>query len=152
MTSSHRLPQSSIVHPYISNHKPPVPERPFSNPNLLAPEAAFHAHSSLKRHAQSIQRYPESENNVAATNGLHLRGGGKRASTKTKHRNGTRRPKRPWQKLLWVKQKDCKLVRSKLSLKFLMREQTLTITPTLLPFCLISSETLVYDPTNSGHW
>lgn len=85
---------------YIVDKKPPIPHRPFSDPNHLAPEDAFYAHS---------RQYGTLDGISSVTDGLSIRPAGstRRRRGKDRGRSGSRRGKGVWKKLLWVKQKDC---------------------------------------------
>ncbi|KAL9635651.1 MAG: hypothetical protein Q9164_003317 [Protoblastenia rupestris] len=109
MTPTHPVPTPPVIHNYGFNQKPPVPNRPFSDPNLLAPEDAFHAHSSTRRQQQVTEHYSELDGDVVTTDIPNLRGGAgtRRKRGRDRQRDGSRRGKKTWKKLLWVKQKDC---------------------------------------------
>ncbi|KAK4693467.1 phosphatidylinositol N-acetylglucosaminyltransferase subunit C, partial [Lecanoromycetidae sp. Uapishka_2] len=93
---------------YDINKKPPVPHRPFSDPNHLAPEDAFYAHSPPRRQRQIDDFLSVNNRDVAATDSPSIRAGGssRRRRGKDRGRSGSRRGKNVWKKLLWVKQKD----------------------------------------------
>ena len=107
MTSAHPVSQSP-VHTYNSNHRPPVPSRPYSD-SLLAPEAAFYTSPPPKKQQLSLHHYSEVESNAITSNHLGLRGGGSphRSNVKSKRKSRTSKGRRAWRKLLWVKQRDC---------------------------------------------
>jgi phosphatidylinositol glycan class C protein len=101
-------PQSSVASPNI-NKKPPVPQRPFSDPNHLAPEDAFYAHSSPRRQRQIDDFLSLNDDTVTADSlGVKATRLARRRRGKDRGRSGSRRGKNVWKKLLWVKQKDCK--------------------------------------------
>ena len=93
---------------YVADKKPPIPHRPFSDPNHLAPEDAFFAHSPPKR-PLPIDRYGPLDSISSVTDGLSTRPAGstRRRRGKDRGRSGSPRGKGVWKKLLWVKQKDC---------------------------------------------
>ncbi|KAL9071086.1 MAG: hypothetical protein Q9161_004425 [Pseudevernia consocians] len=92
---------------YGADKKPPIPHRPFSDPNHLAPEDAFYAHSPPKRQLP-IDRYGALDSISKVADGLSIRPAGftRRRRGKDRGRSGSRRGKGVWKKLLWVKQKD----------------------------------------------
>ena len=106
MTPAQPFPAAPNVN-YSTNNKPPIPNRPFSDPNRLAPEDAFYAHSPPRRQRQT-ENYL-ALNGEVATDGSSVRNGGsaRRRRGKDRGRSGSRRAKGVWKKLLWVKQKDC---------------------------------------------
>ena len=103
--------QPSAVSPnvqYDAEKKPPIPHRPFSDPNRLAPEDAFYAHSPPGRQL-SIDRYGPLDSLSGMADDLSIRPAGstRRRRGKDRGRSGSRRGKGVWKTLLWVKQKDC---------------------------------------------
>ena len=107
MTSTQPTAVSPNVQ-YDAEKKPPIPHRPFSDPNRLAPEDAFYAHSPPGRQL-SIDRYGALDSLSGVANDLSIRSAGstRRRRGKDRGRSGSRRGKGVWKKLLWVKQKDC---------------------------------------------
>ena len=107
MTPTQPSPASPLIL-YGTEKKPPLPQRPFSDPTYLAPEDAFYAHSPPRR-----QRQPENftglYGDVPPADGTSLKSAGsaRRRRAKERGRSGSRRGKGVWKKLLWVKQKDC---------------------------------------------
>ena len=106
MSPSQPLPASpSII--YGADNKPPIPQRPFSDPNRLAPEDAFYTHSSPRRQRHNDQ-YLALDGEVAGdSTSVRSIGSTRRKRGKDRGRSGSRRGKGVWKKLLWVKQKDC---------------------------------------------
>ena len=105
--------QSSTASPnlqYPTDTKPPIPHRPFSDPNRLAPEDAFYTHSPPGRQIPT-DRYVSLDNVPGITDGLGVRpvASTRRRRGKDRGRSGSRRGRGVWKKLLWVKQKDCEL-------------------------------------------
>ena len=103
--------QPSAVSPkvqYDAEKKPPIPHRPFSDPNRLAPEDAFYAHSPPGRQL-SIDRYGPLDSLSGMADDLSIRPAGstRRRRGKDRGRSGSRRGRGVWKTLLWVKQKDC---------------------------------------------
>ena len=103
------------VAPYDPVPPQTQPERAssLSDPNRLAPEDAFLAHSPPRRLRQSnIADGPAALNGLTAKD-LHKGGliravnGTHRRKDKDRGRSGSRRRKGVWKKLLWVKQ-SCK--------------------------------------------
>jgi len=107
MTPSQPSAASSNIN-YVINKKPPVPHRPFSDPNHLAPEDAFYAHSPPRRQRQ-IDDFLGLNGVAAAADSPSIRGNGsvRRRRGKDRGRSGSRRGKNVWKKLLWVKQENC---------------------------------------------
>ncbi len=93
---------------YSADEKPPIPHRPFSDPNRLAPEDAFYAHSPPKRQLP-IDRYGALDSASSLIDSLSIRPAGstRRRRGKDRGRSGSRRGRGVWKKLLWVKQKEC---------------------------------------------
>lgn len=93
---------------YATSTKPPIPHRPFSDPNRLAPEDAFYAHS-LPRRQLPVDRYGALDSVSSVTDDPAIRpvGSTRRRRGKDRGRSGSRRGQGVWKKLLWVKQKDC---------------------------------------------
>lgn len=84
------------------NHRPPLEHRPFTDPNRLAPEDAFFAHSHPRRREEPYRR-PNAT--VSAVDHTTIRGpSSRRHIDKEGGRSGSRRRKGEWKKLLWVKQ------------------------------------------------
>lgn len=93
------LPSSSQ---FGLNHRPLLEHRPFTDPNRLAPEDAFFAHSPPRRREESHRR-PTATTSPA--DHKTIRGpSGRRQIDKERGRSGSRRRKGEWKKLLWVKQ------------------------------------------------
>ena len=93
---------------YPADTKPPIPHRPFSDPNRLAPEDAFYAHSPPRRQIP-IDQYAPVDNVSGVTDSLGIRPltSTRRRRGKDRGRSGSRRGRGVWKKLLWFKQKDC---------------------------------------------
>jgi len=93
--------------------KPPIPHRPFSDPNHLAPEDAFYTHSVHHRQRQA-DGFLGLDGELASADGRAPRtpGATRRRRGKDRGRSGSRRGRGVWKKLLWVKQKDCRLAPS----------------------------------------
>ena len=110
MTSTHSSAASPNLH-YPADTKPPIPYRPFSDPNRLAPEDAFYAHSPPKRQLP-LDRYSTLDSVSGVTDGLAIRSLGsiRHRRGKDRGRSGSRRGKGVWKKLLWAKPKDCELL------------------------------------------
>ncbi|KAK3172458.1 hypothetical protein OEA41_005780 [Lepraria neglecta] len=105
MTPSQPLPASpSII--YGADNKPPIPHRPFSDPNRLAPEDAFYAHSSPRRQRHNDQYLALDGEVTGDSTSVRSIGSTRRRRGKDRGRSGSRRGKGVWKKLLWVKQKD----------------------------------------------
>lgn len=84
------------------NHRPPLEHRPFTDPNRLAPEDAFFAHSPPRRREEPHRRPTPT---TSAADHHTFRGpSGRRHIDKERGRSGSRRRKGEWKKLLWVKQ------------------------------------------------
>ncbi len=108
MTPTQPSAASPNLH-YGADKKPPIPHRPFSDPNHLAPEDAFYANSPPRRQLP-VDRYGTLDSISNVTDGPSIRPAGstRRRRGKDRGRSGSRRGKGVWKKLLWVKQKDCK--------------------------------------------
>ena len=108
MTPTQAVPASPIIHNYSIDQRPPVPHRPFSDPNHLAPEDAFYPHLPPRRQ-QPVEQYSELDGDAVTTSIPSVRGGAttRRKRGRDRPRSGNRRGKKVWKKLLWVKQKDC---------------------------------------------
>ena len=93
---------------YGVDKKPPIPHRPFSDSNHLAPEDAIYAHSPSRTQLPN-DPYRALEIVSSVTDGLSIRptSSTRRRRGKDRGRSGSRRGKGVWKKLLWVKQKDC---------------------------------------------
>lgn len=103
--------QTSAISPVIqygAARKPPVPHRPFSDPNRLAPEDAFYAHSPPRRPRPAVL-YPGLDGDAMSAEipSLRASANSRRRRGKDRGRSGSRRGKGVWKKLLWVKQRDC---------------------------------------------
>lgn len=84
------------------NHRPSIEHRPFTDPNRLAPEDAFFAHSPPRRREEPYRRPTATFSTVDHTT---IRGpSSRRHIDKERGRSGSRRRKGEWKKLLWVKQ------------------------------------------------
>lgn len=84
------------------NHRLPLEHRPFTDPNRLAPEDAFFAHTPPRRR-EELYRRPTAT--VSAVDHTIIRGSSsQRRIEKERGRSGSRRRKGEWKKLLWVKQ------------------------------------------------
>ena len=92
----------------VADNTPQLDHRPFSDPNRLAPEDAFFAHSPPRRHRE-ISLDGVSATTVVGERLGASRGGvsARRRREKERGRSGSRRRKGTWKKLLWVKQ-NCK--------------------------------------------
>lgn len=89
----------------LINGPPPLDHRPFSDPNRLAPEDAFFAHSPPRRQRDGLvggngDGNMINEAHLAVRLGINPR----RRRKKDRGRSGSRRRKNIWKKLLWVKQ------------------------------------------------
>jgi phosphatidylinositol glycan class C protein len=89
----------------ITNGKPSLERRPFSDPSRLAPEDAFFAHSPPRRQRDGLVNGSGdgsmiNEAHIATRLGINPR----RRREKDRGRSGSRRRKNVWKKLLWVKQ------------------------------------------------
>lgn len=107
MTPSQPSPAFPNVN-YGIQKKPPIPHRPFSDPNRLAPEDAFYPPSLQYRQRQADV--------ITGLNGelASAEGGASKITGSTRCRRGKDRDhsrsrigRGVWKKLLWVKQKDC---------------------------------------------
>lgn len=108
MTPTQPLPASSNIN-YGSLKKPPVPHRPFSDPNHLAPEDAFYAYSPPRqRQGEQYLSLDAGSTSVDSTS-TGIGASTRRRRGKDRGRSASRRGKGVWKKLLWVKQKDCTL-------------------------------------------
>ncbi|MCJ1293305.1 hypothetical protein MMC34_004859 [Xylographa carneopallida] len=89
----------------VADNTPQLDHRPFSDPNRLAPEDAFFAHSPPRRHRE-ISLDGVSATTVVGERLGASRGGvsARRRREKERGRSGSRRRKGTWKKLLWVKQ------------------------------------------------
>lgn len=137
---------------YSAEKRPPIPNRPFSDPNLLAPEDAFYPHSPPRQQRQA-DHSTALDGNPTAVELEGLRGGGQPRTRrgKSRGRSGSRRGKGVWKKLLWVKQKDCNTPQLS-TIKPLSDQdsQIQTTTPTLQPSSPTSNATPASAPTTSG--
>lgn len=155
MTPAERSP-APVIHYDVSN-KPPVPQRPYTNPNLLSPDAI---HSQFPPRIPPPPPEPEhfSQEDRDIVEGDTLSLGRSSRSRRRRRRDagrsGTRRGKGVWKKLLWVKQRDCEdNISHTISLISVLNViQIRTITRIRLHSSLTSSATLVFDPTTSGPW
>ena len=109
MTPTQLLPEITSIS-YEVYEKPPMPHRPFSDPNLLAPEDAFYTHSAQheQRHAEAFTGL-DSEPATAEGGLSRAASRPRRRREKDRGRSGSRLRRGVWKKLLWVKQKDCKI-------------------------------------------
>ena len=109
MTLSPSLPDVN----YTTNKKPPIPHRPFSDPNRLAPEDAF-CSSSHQYRQQPVGGFNGRDGEIiSAGNGtVKVIGSARRRRGKERDRSRSRRGRGVWKKLLWVKQKDCRVIQS----------------------------------------
>ena len=151
MTPSQKLPYSTHDHA-SHNLPPPLEHRPFSDPNHLAPEDAFFAHSPPRRHREHYANGSIEGNAVNGDSaGARVSLGGRRRHDKDRGRSRSRKGKGRWSKLLWVKH-DCTI--------FPLQDgpdgnansvpQIQTTTPTLLPSSPPSNATPASSPTTSG--
>lgn len=101
-SSTPTLPNSSLS---TASYKPPLQHRPFSDPNRLAPEDAFFAHSPprLQRESDIHTRSSSAKGDTGHSN-VRKAATSRRRGDKERGRSGSRRRKREWTKLLWVKQ------------------------------------------------
>ena len=104
--------QPSHVSPnldYDITLKPPIPHRPFSDPNHLAPEDAFNAHSYPRRQRR-VDEFLGLDNELTSVDSVSTTSAGatQRRREKDGRRSRSRMGKGVWKKLLWVKQKDCR--------------------------------------------
>ena len=131
--------QASPVFPNISYDiakKPPIPHRPFSDPNHLAPEDAFYTSSPSHRQRQT-ENFLGLDGELASTNGGSSKnlGSARRRRGKDRGRSRSRIGRGVWKKLLWVKQTDCRfpiLERADLSLIAFLDPDNYTDPPTFL--------------------
>jgi len=89
----------------VVNGAPSLEHRPFSDPNRLAPEDAFFAHSPPRRQREGLVNGSGdgsmiNEAHINARPGINPR----RRREKDRGRSGSRRRNNVWKKLLWVKQ------------------------------------------------
>lgn len=104
MSSFNSTPTFSNSSLSTDSHRPPFQHRPFSDPNLLAPEDAF-AHSPHRREREKdIQGRSSSAKEDARHSNVRMAPTSRRKGDKERGRSGSRRRKREWTKLLWVKQ------------------------------------------------
>ena len=104
-----QAPAAAPVTHYVTANKPPIPQRPFANSNLLSPDAAFYAHPPSRHlQPQHEEHYAHEIEDTVDGETPSLRSGG-RTRKRNRGRSGSRRRKGVWKKLLWVKQKDCEL-------------------------------------------
>ena len=108
MTPTQAVPASPVIHNYSLDQRPPIPHRPFTDPHHLAPEDAFFAHSPPRRQ-QPVEQFSELDGDAVTTSIPSLRGGAtsRKKGGRDRHRSGSRRGRKAWKKLLWVKQKHC---------------------------------------------
>ena len=116
MTPTHPIPQSPVVHNYSPDNKPPVPIRPFSNPKLLTPDAAFQTQLSSRLNGTSKEN-PLQNGQLLASGPPSSRGAASYRKPYLKASRKRPRSKRTWKKLLWVKQRDCENAQRMLSWK-----------------------------------
>ncbi|KAL6713500.1 glycosylphosphatidylinositol anchor biosynthesis [Lecanora helva] len=101
--SPHVPPETS----YNIAKKPPIPHRPFSDPNHLAPEDAFHTHDYSRRQQRAESFLSLDDELAAARSGLSKDVGvARRRRRKGRGRSGSRFGRSDWKKLLWVDQKE----------------------------------------------
>lgn len=94
-------------HPSISaaSYQPSFHHRPFSDPNRLAPEDAFFAQSPPRRQRENdIHARSSSAKGDSSRFNVRTAATSRRREDKERGRSGSRRRKREWTKLLWVKQ------------------------------------------------
>jgi len=101
-------PATASITQLGATQKPPIPIRPFSDPNLLSPDDASYARSPPRRQQGKTETYPELDGDAVGPDVPNLRGGiGRRRRGKDRGRSGSRLGKRVWKKLLWVNQREC---------------------------------------------
>ena len=102
-----QIPTTVPITHYSTANKPPVPQRPYANSNLLSPDAAFyHNVSPRSQPSPEGNHYARELEDTVDGETPSLRGGG-RSRKRIRGRSGSRRGKGVWKKLLWVKQKEC---------------------------------------------
>ena len=146
---------SPIIH-YDTANKPPVPKRPYTNPNLLSPDAAFYAHvPPARQQTLESDHFSQEDRDTVDGDTLSLGRGSKSRRRRRKDgvRSGGRRGKPVWKKLLWVKQRDCPYLCCNRIRKRLINEgQIPIITPIPLHSSRTYNSTLDYARTISGPW
>ena len=107
MTSFEPIAASPPTH-HASFSQPSLQHRPFSDPNRLAPEDAFLAHSpSLTRREKRFAELADGVSHEARPYGSRDDGLIRRKRDKDRGRSGSRRRKGEWKKLLWVRHPGC---------------------------------------------
>ncbi|CAF9909188.1 MAG: hypothetical protein HETSPECPRED_008870 [Heterodermia speciosa] len=103
MISFEPITASPTTH-HTSNSQPPLHHRPFSDPNHLAPEDAFLAHSPPTRKTRDA--YASTSGTEALKTDQYdtwTDSASRRKREKERGRSGSRRRKGEWKKLLWVR-------------------------------------------------
>ena len=154
MISFEPITASPTTH-HTSNSQPPLHHRPFSDPNHLAPEDAFLAHSPPTRKTRDA--YASTSGTEALKTDQYdtwTDSASRRKREKERGRSGSRRRKGEWKKLLWVRHPGCMSISParKRWVEELTRSQIPTTTLILLPFSPIYSETHACSFTTSGPW
>ena len=156
MTSFEPIAPSPPTHHASLSQRSLQQHRPFSDPNRLAPEDAFLAHSPPRTRRE--QRLTEAVNGVShgatqfstSDDGLV-----RRKRDKDRGRSGSRRRKGEWKRLLWVRHPGCTNTnghyRGEASFET-NAVQTPTTTLTHQHFSPICSAIRVCSSTISGRW